>query len=227
MDELYFMMYYIRKLYKINSLNEAEQEQEKMVFFSEKERIEKLRFFGETDSALEVTSPSLWLAVLGGVLFITGLILWMIFGRIPRTITVQGVYRGNGQCVCFADLKSGKAIDPGMEVKICPDTVSSEEYGNITASVSETDDYDTDIKEAEAVLGSVSLAAYFLKQPSYYFICTMEEDEGSVSGYKWTSEKGRQVELKDGTLVSARVSLGEIRPIALIFPALNGSPDSL
>ena len=192
-----------------------------MALFTEKERIEKMRTFGNPDSSVEITSPSLWIAIAGGFFVIIALFIWSVTGSISNSVTMKGVYVGNGYCVCFADLDYGKVISQRMSVKINPGNASVEEYGSITGAVDQVDDYDTDYEEAYELLGSQRLAGYFLEdKPAYYVVCKLEPNPDTVSGFNWTSKKGKEVELKSGTFVTARVDTDSFKPIKLIFPNL-------
>lgn len=192
-----------------------------MALFTEKERIEKLRTFSKPDSSIEITSSSLWIAIAGGIFLVVAIFIWAVTGSISNSVTMEGIYIGNGHCVCFADLSRGKEITPGMSAIITPGNVSAEEYGSMTGVVEQVDDYDTDYQEAYELLGSQRLANFFLEEkPACYVIFKLDPDNSTVSGFNWTSKKGSQVELKAGTLVSARVNTASFKPITLIFPNL-------
>lgn len=63
---------------------------------------------------LKVTSPGIWLFLLGVALLLCGVVIWGIFGRINTTVSVS-VVSENGSSYCIVPFESASAI---LEQKI-------------------------------------------------------------------------------------------------------------
>jgi hypothetical protein len=107
--------------------------------------LERISSPEQLDKMIVITSPSYWLAILGGAFIIVAALVWSVFGSIPITMETTGVFVstqmsnqqaadsqsiGEQQVICYVPISSGKKIVPGMEVVVCPTTVNQQEYGN-------------------------------------------------------------------------------------------------
>lgn len=124
--------------------------------------------------------------------------------------------------VCYVPLSEGKAITPGMTVMVCPTTVNEQEYGHIEATVVQTDTFTTTSTDIMARLGDNVLTEAFIKDgPVIAVTCQLETDPATASGYRWSSAKGRDIIITEGTLVTARIVTSEKSPISMIIPLLK------
>ena len=120
--------------------------------------------------------------------------------------------------VCYVELNSGKKITEGMKVLIYPTTVNRQEYGYMEAVVEKTDTFVASTESLQTQLGNDKLVEEFLKNgPVVTVVCRLKEDATTNSGYYWSSEKGRDLTLAEGTLVEASIVLEEKAPITLLF----------
>ncbi len=124
--------------------------------------------------------------------------------------------------VCYVKLSDAKKIHEGMEVHIYPSIVNKQEYGHIVARVEFINGYvasETDMLEQ---LGNESLVQTFEKEgPVIEIRCKLDTDPATVSGYKWSSVKGKDVMLTPGTILAATIITGEKRPIDLLIPYIK------
>ncbi len=159
-----------------------------------------------------------------------------VSGRVTDIAVVQGsavnqgsellkVQQSEGEenvVVCYVPLGSGKKVTEGMEVLVYPSTVNKQEYGHMTGTVLSVDPYVASTEELRTKLGNESLVEAFLKDgPVVAVVCRLQEDPDAVSGYYWSSAKGREVALVEGTMVEASIVLEEKAPITMLIPYLK------
>ena len=192
-----------------------------------KAALERISSPEQLDKMIFITSPTLWLAVLGGIVIVAAALLWSVFGRLPISVETTGVFvseqlaqdRGEQKVLCYVPISHGKKIAPGMQVVVCPTTVNQQEYGNMMAEVDSVDPYVTSYSDIESALGSDSLAQMFYQNgPVVAVVCKLRTDDNTASGFWWSNDKGRNVVLTEGTIVTANIIVEEKSPISLLFP---------
>lgn len=133
----------------------------------------------------------------------------------------QGDQKEN-QVVCYVPLNSGKKITEGMEVLVYPTTVNKQEYGHMKAVVKSVDSYVTSPENLRIQLGNDSLVEAFLKDgPVVAVSCELLKDGETSSGYYWSSSKGKDLAVAEGTLVEASVVIEEKAPITMLIPYIK------
>ncbi len=124
--------------------------------------------------------------------------------------------------VCYVHVAEGKKIKPGMQVVIYPTTVSRQEYGHMEGTVTTVTGYVTSQEEIQNQLGDTSLTQAFIKDgPVVSVNVDIKKDEGTISGYWWSSQKGAAVDVDEGTLVSTDIVIEEKAPITMLIPLLK------
>lgn len=124
--------------------------------------------------------------------------------------------------ICYVPLAEAKKIKEGMSVQIYPTTVNKQECGHIKATVEYVGSYASTITDMDRHLGNESLEQAFSDLgPVVEVQCELETDPATVSGYRWSSEKGKEITLEPGTLVTATVVTDKKRPIDLLLPYLE------
>jgi hypothetical protein len=80
-----------------------------------KTALDKISSPEQLDKSLKITSPLSWLVLVGLTLIVVVVVIWSIVGRIPETITTQGVLvEPNGVCSIFAK-ESGTVVEVSMD----------------------------------------------------------------------------------------------------------------
>lgn len=80
-----------------------------------KTALDKISSPEQLDKTLKITSPLSWLVLIGLTVIVVISVIWSIVGRIPETITAQGVLaEPNGVCSVFAK-------EPGTVVEVSVD----------------------------------------------------------------------------------------------------------
>lgn len=148
---------------------------------------------------------------------------------LPKGGEVFHIFENNSEdnlVICYVPLTDAKKIEEGMEVQIYPSTVNKQEYGHMIAEVEYINPYVATAAEMKRHLGSDALIQAFSAEGAVVEVhCRLETDENTVSGYRWSSEKGNEVMLTTGTLVAATVITGEKKPIDLLIPYLKEKLD--
>ncbi len=124
--------------------------------------------------------------------------------------------------ICYVPLAEAKKIKEGMSVQIYPSTVNKQEYGHIRATVGYVGSYVSTVTDMDRHLGNEALEEAFSELgPVVEVQCELETDPSTVSGYSWSGEKGSEVALEPGTLVTATIVTDKKRPIDLLLPYLE------
>lgn len=71
----------------------------------------------QLDSYLKVTSPSVWLVLIGIIIILFGAIVWSYFGKL-NTYSSVGCTIEEGQAWCYINEENGSNINAGMIVEI-------------------------------------------------------------------------------------------------------------
>jgi len=147
-------------------------------------------------------------------------------GKGTEIFTILDGNEANDTVICYVPLSDARKLKEGMMSYVCPSTVRKQEYGHMQGKITFVDDYVATNEEIENQLGNSSLMEVFAKDgPVVKIICELEKDNNSASGYLWTSEKGKDIKLASGTLVSATIVTEEKRPIDLLIPYLKEKLD--
>lgn len=124
--------------------------------------------------------------------------------------------------ICYIPISSGKKVEPGMEVVVCPTTVNRQEYGHMQAEVVAVDDYVTPTSSIRATLGDDMLAQAFTQNgPVVAVTCRLRTDETTASGYWWSSRKGADLIVPEGTMVTVDIVTEEKAPITMLIPYIK------
>ena len=208
-----------------------------------KKLMERISSPEQLDEMIVITSPSYWLAILGGAVIIVAALIWSVFGSIPISMETTGIFVsaqisdqqtegsqsiGGQQVICYVPINSGKKIVPGMETIVCPTTVSQQEYGNMMGKVVAVDPYVTSSEDIVSTLGSESLAQMFSQNgPVVAVTCELRTDATTASGFWWSNSNGAEVVLAEGTIITADIILEEKSPISMLLPFLNDSDSAV
>ena len=180
----------------------------------------------QLNKMISVTSPPLWLILLGGMMIVVVVLVWSCTGWMTETVNAAGIYHpmssDQGEVIALLPLSSGKTINPGMEVTVYANGYNQQEYGHMKAVVTYVDDYVTSIEEMQALLESDTLVNIYAQSgPLVAVICRLQEDGETQNGYYWSSPLGGDVILHDGTYMNLSIEISRFRPITKEIPALE------
>ena len=126
--------------------------------------------------------------------------------------------------VCYVQLSDAKKIERGMQVSVSLSSAESQTYGHMLARVINIDSYVSSNRGMAYVLGTDNnLASTFQRDGGAVVAVTCElyPDPTTASGYYWSNDKGAKLDVTNGSLVSAKVIVEEVRPITKLFSKLK------
>ena len=126
------------------------------------------------------------------------------------------------EVVLYVKAEEGKNILPGMEAQISPSTVKKEEYGFMLGRVVSVSEYPATAQGMMMSLGSKELVAKLSGEGAPLEVrIDVISDEGTVSGYMWSSSKGPPLKINSGTLCTGTVTVNDLRPIGMVVPMVK------
>ena len=126
------------------------------------------------------------------------------------------------EALFFVPGDMGKRITPGMEVRLSPSIAPREEYGMLVGKVVSVSPQPEGQAEIAERLGNPDLARQMARNGAPFEVrATLETAAGETGGYAWTSERGQEIPLSSGLLLTANVTVRRAAPITLIIPALR------
>ena len=124
--------------------------------------------------------------------------------------------------IAFFPIAEGKKIQAGMELQVTPTTVQRERFGGIIGTVREVSAFPVTKEGALSVVGSPEVVQGLLSSGAQIQVtANLQADTSTSSGYKWSSSRGPQMKVTNGTTTSVRITVEERAPIAFIFPILK------
>ena len=160
-------------------------------------------------------------------------------GEVVEVLTDEGVIVGKGtplfklknrnylageklRGVLYIPSQDGKKIKEGMEALVVPSTVQPQEFGFMKGKVTYVSDFPITkkgmmmtVKNDQLVQGLLSRGALFEVYVEF------EKDEEAFSGFKWTSAKGPQIAINEGTSCMGKITVKSEPPATMVVPALK------
>lgn len=123
---------------------------------------------------------------------------------------------------CFVALKDARKISQGMIAHVFPSTVNKQEYGHIVGVVETVNNSIASKDDILDTTGSEALTEEFYKHgPVVKVVISLKEDSTTVSGYQWSTNKGKEVALQGTTLVDVSVEQSHKKPIELLITGIK------
>lgn len=124
--------------------------------------------------------------------------------------------------VLYIPSQDGKKIKENMEALVVPSTVQPQEYGFMKGKVTYVSEFTITQKGMMASVKNEQLVESLLSLGALFEVyIEFEEDPDSYSGFKWTSAKGPEIIIREGTSCMAKVTVKKEPPIAIVIPALK------
>ncbi|MEA5461130.1 NHLP bacteriocin system secretion protein [Arcicella sp. LKC2W] len=124
--------------------------------------------------------------------------------------------------VLYIPSQDGKKIKKGMEAFVVPSTVQPQEYGFIKGKVTYISDFPitqqgmmTSVKNDQLAKGLLSSGPLFEVHVEF------DKDSNSYSGFKWTSAKGPDIAIKEGTSCTGKITIKQENPASIVVPAFK------
>lgn len=135
-------------------------------------------------------------------------------------LTPLGDPARNLQALLYVDAEQGKRIQPGMSAEVSPSTVKRERHGYLVGQVLSVSELPASSETMMARLENKEIVDELMKKLGVVLEVriALRADAATASGYQWSSPKGPPLKITEGTLCSARITVEEQRPIALVIP---------
>lgn len=160
-------------------------------------------------------------------------------GTVARVVAKPGAFVSTGDALInvtsevgeleaflFLPLDQGKKVRPSMGARVDPSTVRADEYGYILGIVKSVAEFNTTRAELVELLGSEDLADAMTEGGAYQAApllvrVRLEQDLDEPSGLQWSSEKGPNFGIREGTVVVGKIVTSTQRPIDMVIPYLD------
>ncbi|MFZ4931648.1 NHLP bacteriocin system secretion protein [Chryseobacterium sp. Mn2064] len=124
--------------------------------------------------------------------------------------------------VLYIPSQDGKKIKKGMEAFVVPSTVQPQEYGFIEGQVTYVSDFPITQQGMLTSVKNDQLAKGLLASgPLFEVHVEFKRDAHSYSGYKWTSAKGPNISIKEGTSCNGKITIKQEPPATIVVPAFK------
>ena len=124
--------------------------------------------------------------------------------------------------VLYIPSQDGKKIKKGMEAFVVPSTVQPQEFGFIKAKVTYVSDFPITQQGMMTSVKNDQLAKGLLASgPLFEVHVDFEKDADSYSGFKWTSAKGPNISIKEGTSCTGKITIKQETPVTIVAPAFK------
>jgi HlyD family secretion protein len=123
----------------------------------------------------------------------------------------------------FFSVDEGQKIEVGMEAQIALHNVSTQLYGYLRGIVIETTEFPSSDRALLRRIRNPQIIN-FMKEgvPTVIrVVIRPHKDPQTFSGYSWTTAKGPPHFVRAGTVVEAKIILGESSPISYLLPFLS------
>jgi NHLM bacteriocin system secretion protein len=123
------------------------------------------------------------------------------------------------ETLLFVSLDEAMRIQRGMEVNVFPASINTRTFGNMVGTVLSISEYPVTFQYMVDTLGSEELAREFTKHGAVHEVYVLlVASEETVTGYKWTTSLGPNMNFGTLTLTDAKIILDVHRPIDVFLP---------
>ncbi len=118
---------------------------------------------------------------------------------------------------------TAKRVDPGMEVRIAPSDVKSEDHGFMLGKITTISERAASPQELDRILNNQAKTQSYMEVKPYLAFAELipVDSPTNVSGFKWTSADGPPKKITSGTLCAYQIIVDERRPISYVIPMVK------
>ena len=143
-----------------------------------------------------------------------------------EVVRLSPIVDGRQVIVCYVKASDADKIDLEMFANIFLTSSDSQNYGHMIGRVINKDSFVSTATGMSYVLGKENnLANVFQENGAAVVAVTLElvpdQSGNSVSGYYWSNPKGEKIDVKNGSLVQAKIVVEEVAPITKLFAKLK------
>jgi HlyD family secretion protein len=122
----------------------------------------------------------------------------------------------------YVPSSAGKQVQPGMEVQVAVSTAPREEYGFILGRVQSVAEVPATAEGMLRVLKNKQLVQTLSNNAApFEVVVELFTDPATPSGFKWSSSRGPDLQINNGTLVQANIETRNLPILALAIPPLR------
>lgn len=130
-------------------------------------------------------------------------------------------YAETVDAVIYVPAGMGKVILRGMSAQVVPSTVKKQEYGSIVGVVEDVAGFPSSQSSMMAVLANEKLVEDFSQSGPQLYVRVRLMKGDTPSHYQWTTSKGPNMVITNGTLCTADIITKSQPPITLVIPAIK------
>jgi len=124
--------------------------------------------------------------------------------------------------LAFFQAKEGKQLYEGLAVRVSPSPVDKKRYGSIQGTVASVSGFPVTLEAVSNLVGNRSVAQQLTADGFNIEVhVKLVADPRNVSGYRWTSLSGPDVNLTAGTSVEVWATVERRRPLSYLLPKLK------
>jgi HlyD family secretion protein len=124
--------------------------------------------------------------------------------------------------IVYVPSGEGKQIKPGMRVALSPSVAPREEYGFLIGKVRWVAEVPATPEGMAYTLKNKQLVQTLSNNAAPIEIAVdLEKDASTPSGYQWSSSRGPDLRLNDGTLARADIEVRDMPLLSLVIPPLR------
>lgn len=118
----------------------------------------------------------------------------------------------------FVPASMGKKVKMSMQAHINPSGVRKLEFGSIKGKVENVSQFPVTYSYILATLKNPDLAKMYVSQgPVFAVKIDLNKNKNTMSGYQWTTSKGPDINLSQGTPVAAKIAVKKTSPMRLFL----------
>lgn len=121
---------------------------------------------------------------------------------------------------CYVPTEQGNKIKPGMPAELKLAVVDPSKYGYLLGAVESVSPFPATALRVFSVVQSQDLVEFLLNkhQAVTEVVVRPTPEPANPSGYRWSSGKGPNIQLRAGLVAEARITVEKRRPISYLFP---------
>lgn len=143
-------------------------------------------------------------------------------GEVVAILELSGNNIKDLEVIAYIPVNDGKLVKTGMDIRISPTIVKKEEYGFMLGKVTEVSEYPVTSARLTEVLANDQVVSTITKMGAVIEVrADLIYDKKTVSGFKWSTQKGPPLKILSGTFCDTLVTYKTERPINLVIPILR------
>ncbi|NJR52001.1 MAG: NHLP bacteriocin system secretion protein [Leptolyngbyaceae cyanobacterium CSU_1_3] len=132
--------------------------------------------------------------------------------------------------VAFLPVEEGKKLDDamvkrGVNVQTTPTIVKREEFGGILGRVTKVSQSSITQEGAAHLVGNPAILPTLMEQGKAYIVVFTKLEPSKAGKYRWSSSKGPDQEITEGTTTTVNITVEERAPISYVIPLLKSLVD--